>query len=794
MVATFCYDEEFNLAETTVGGVDQGAHLVTKHCYDSAGKRTLTILPNGNQMRVRYDERQLPVAQIAGAGSEDAATIRTDYDGDGRVRRSFDARGNPMSYEFDPFGRVIAAEDTLGHIIRTDYDKASNVTCARFFEKRDNGYFLLTRSETKYDELNRAIRSGVNRFEDPTGPFLHPQLNEAQLDSPGPGDLLVSTTFYDAQSRVKRTIDSHPLRRETHFHYDTLDRVISITDPLGNETHSQYDAHNNLIRTDQRDRVLDENGAEIGQRNFASSSTYDELNRLTSSTDSLGNSTRFFYDSRGNIVRQVDPLGNEVRAAFDIFNRPVATTRFLTASGLGPVTPNAVPVTTAQDYDRNGNLIAVTDALGQRTRYLFDALDRRRAVIYADDSQMLTDYDADSNVIRTQDNNGLQRFCTVDALGRTTRVEVDPSGLAAGLDIGGATFERYTYDGLDRLTVAENDFVVCSYRFNSLSWPLEETTQFSLNEAPIQTPFTITREFNDIGALVGLTYPDGRRLRLDRDDLDRLIRIQNMANGNGHPGDGAAPDNRLIARMAYAGRQRSGCQFANGAGTAYRHDEAGRVIEIAHSGPNSPILAIQYLYDAASNVRVRNDVLATGPRTERFAYDSLYRLVHESKPDTSETFNLSTFEPATIPLAEPLPDRQAAITALIGSLALPQTPSTYEYDRVGNRYIERAADGSSIDYVVNPLDQYESRNGTIYTHDANGNLKDDGLRSYTYDSLNRLVSVDEAGGGELAAFWHDALGRRILERTGGYVTQLFCDGNNVIAQHRDDGLSAQYGI
>src|SRR5690606_4476477 len=181
------------------------------------------------------------------------------------------------------------------------------------------------------------------------------------------------------------------------FEYDQLDRVIRVVDPLGNETHKQYDAHNNLVRTDQRDRVLDENGVEIGLRNFASSSSYDELDRLISSTDSLGNVTRFFYDSRGNVVRQVDPLGNEQHNSFDIFNRPISSTNFLTSTGLGPVMPDALPVTTAQEYDHNGNLTVVIDALGRRTRYVYDALDRRRAVIYPDESRMLTDYDADSN-------------------------------------------------------------------------------------------------------------------------------------------------------------------------------------------------------------------------------------------------------------------------------------------------------------------------------------------------------------------------------------------------------------
>ena len=792
-VSTYCYDEEFNLVRTTIGGSDRADHLVTRHKYDCAGNRILTTLPNGNQARTRYDERQLPVTQIAGAGTSDAATTRTEYDGDARIRRSYDARGNATTYRFDTFGRVMSVVDALGHVTRTNYDKAGNVTCVRKFEKRENGYFLIARSETVYDELNRPTHSGVNRFADPIGPLLQlGDLDNAHLNSPGPGELLVTTTVYDANSRVIKIID--PLSRETTTQYDNLDRAILVTDALGNETRNQYDEHSNLVRVDQRDLERNDNGDVIGERHFASSYDYDELDRRISSTNTLGSTSQVAYDSRGNAVRQIDALGNENRATFDIFNRLVASTQYLTANGLGPVAANAVPVTTVQGYDRNGNLTAVVDALGRTTRYQYDALDRRRSITYPDQSQMLTSYDRVGNIVRTRDSNGLQRIHTVDALNRTTRIDVDASGLLDGLRVAGATFESYEYDGMSRQIVAGNDFATCSYRLNSLSWPLTETIQYRLDEAPLEMPFVIAREFDNAGALIRLTYPNGRRLRFDRDGLDRLQRIQNLSNGIGFRGDPAQAEDRLIAQMAYAGRQRTRCRFGNGARTSYHHDAAGRVIEFAPANPNGSLLTIQYLFDAANNVRVRNDIVAAGPRTERFAYDSLYRLAHEFKPDTTETFDLASFGPRSVALPSPIPDRQLNMTNLIGSLEIPQSPHTYDYDLVGNREVERESGGNTINYEPNELDQYETRNGTDYSYDLNGNLKDDQQQFHTYDSLNRLVQVstDEAGAHEVAGYWHDALGRRILERTGGSVTQLVCDGDDVIAEYRDGDLLAQY--
>jgi YD repeat-containing protein len=87
-------------------------------------------------------------------------------------------------------------------------------------------------------------------------------------------------------------------------------------------------------------------------------------------------------------------------------------------------------VTTAREYDLNGNLTTVIDASGRRTHYQYDALDRRRAAIYPDDSRMLTDYDHDSNIIRTEDNNGLQRIYTVDV--RTAIVNEDKLQIVTG--------------------------------------------------------------------------------------------------------------------------------------------------------------------------------------------------------------------------------------------------------------------------------------------------------------------------------------------------------------------------
>jgi RHS repeat-associated protein len=793
-VSTFCYDEEFNLIRETMGGVDLSAHLVTKHRYDATGQRVQTTLPEGNQIWFRYDERLLPVAQTRGACTADAATTRTQYDGDGRIRRIIDARGNALTFTLDAFGRAVTAVNALGHIVRRDYDKLGNITVERAFERRTDGYYLLARSESDYDELGRAIRTAVNRFDQPPGPRQVNQLETAFLTEPVPGSSLLSTqTFYDAQGRVTRIIDT--MQREITYEYDNLDRLRVETDPMGNRMINHYDQHGNLTRTDRIDLERDLNNPDnvTGQRVYSGSFTYDELDRTVSSTDSLGNVTRLFQDSRDNQVRQIDPLGNMVKWNYDIFNRRVAERHELSETGLGgsPLMDEAID---RFEYDRNGNLVGVIDALDRRTQYRYDARDRRRAIIYPDESEFLFDYDPDGNLIRTTDNNGLQRLYIVDALGRTTRVDVDKSG-HSGIQVAGATFERYAYDGLDRPVVEENDFARCEVRYNSLGWPVEESMVFITPIAPLNTPFVIRREFNDMGALTALTYPNGRRLRFERDDLDRLTGVQNILKGTDYPGNPATPDvHDIVTGMEYAGRQRRRCRFGNGAVTTYHHDGAARLIEIDHASSTGPLLKIQYLFDAAGNVRVRHDITPPGSIGERFAYDSLYRLANEAQ-ENIQTFDPATFAPSSDQIPDPIPNRQAAIDSLIGPFALPPAPHTYDYDLVGNR--ERERDGSQINYDVNALDQYieiENLTTGVTTqpqYDANGNLKDESQRTFVYDSLNRLVQVAEAGI-PIAEFFHDARGRRILELVNGNRTQLICDGANLIAEYRNGQLFAQY--
>jgi RHS repeat-associated protein/uncharacterized repeat protein (TIGR01451 family) len=65
---------------------------------------------------------------------------------------------------------------------------------------------------------------------------------------------------------------------------------------------------------------------------------------------------------------------------------------------------------------------------------------------------------------------------------------------------------------------------------------------------------------------------------------------------------------------------------------------------------------------------------------------------------------------------------------------------TYTYDAVGNRLSANEAGVSTV-YTYDAANQLTSVNGVPYTWDANGNLLNDGRRTFTYDAGNRLTQV-----------------------------------------------------
>lgn len=81
--------------------------------------------------------------------------------------------------------------------------------------------------------------------------------------------------------------------RTKHFEYDDMGRVISVTDAMGNMSGYTYDANGNILTVNETDK--EGNSKEITR-------TYDSMNRVTSYTDYKGDTVKYGYDELGNII------------------------------------------------------------------------------------------------------------------------------------------------------------------------------------------------------------------------------------------------------------------------------------------------------------------------------------------------------------------------------------------------------------------------------------------------------------------------------------------------------------
>ena len=223
---------------------------------------------------------------------------------------------------------------------------------------------------------------------------------------------------------------------------------------------------------------------------------------------------------------------------------------------------------------------------------------------------------------------------------------------------------------------------------------------------------------------------------------------------------------------------------------AYAYDRIGQLkAAIAKESGGAARLNEQFgfAYDAVGNLNFRTN----SALTETFGVNSINELTNVSRAGTF-TATGNTLAPATNVTvngqgAQTYADMSFART----NLSLANGLNTFT----------NIAQNSSLN-VTNTLTVNLPASVNLL-YDANGNLTNDGLRSYSYDAENELTAVQVAGQW-LSAFAYDGLGRRRIERdycwqagAGSWVPtneiHYVYDGN-LILQERDanNNLLATY--
>jgi RHS repeat-associated protein len=449
-----------------------------------------------------------------------------------------------------------------------------------------------------------------------------------------------------------------------------------------------------------------------------SSLTYNpDYSQIASITDPLGSSTALRYDGRGALVEVTDALGRTTKINNDTAGRPVTVT-------------NALNATTTLTYDR-GRLSSITDPLKRTRRQWSDSAGRLTFSVDA------------VGAVTSRAFDELDRITDVsDVVGSAAHWSYDPNGnlLALTDPRGGVT--RWAYDSKDR-RISRTD-------------PLNGIEQHSYDnddnvvERVDRRGVVSTNAYDTLGRLVSSSYGAGESDTFSFDAGNRITRASSSD----------ASGTRVVTRVFDTLDRLITEQTGHGK-VAYEYDKADRRTTMSIAGQ----AAVLYVYNAAHELTS----IGRGNARVGFALDAVGRRTSVSLPNG--IVSNYTYDEA---------DQIRAISYSRAGTTLGALD--YSYDHAGRRQ----AIGGSLANVDLPdavsSTAYDASNrltkwGQVsLAYDDNGNLVQDGSRSYTWNSRNMLSTV---GG---ATFRYDAFGRRSEKTIANTTISYLYDGLNPVQE------------
>ena len=354
------------------------------------------------------------------------------------------------------------------------------------------------------------------------------------------------------------------------------------------------------------------------------------------------------YDSRGLLETETDALGHKTTHTYTLHGASIHTgikthsqTRPAAVNPVNPVLAPSQAHTTTQEFDKHGNLIASTNALGHTFRSDLDAQNRLlkttgpdgtviEAITYTKEGQIATRTDAlGATTTYGYDQNG-NRTSITDALGYITKHEYDLKGnRTATTDALGHT-TRYEHDAGGRLTATILPEVQGAGLAKSQSQDgAAANSQPGTKNQEHRTSFA----YDFAGRKLTTTAPDGTIT--EANTYDALGRLTSRTNALGH-----------TTRYEYdVKRGSTGCLSCSTSGLPTRIiSPSGRITErsydtdrhlvsetIAADTPSSATTA--HVYDSAGNRLSTTDPLG---RITTFQYDSAGNRIKIIYPDNTE--------------------------------------------------------------------------------------------------------------------------------------------------------------
>jgi len=608
--------ERLEWLPTANGGAGGWRYTLADHSqefYDADGRLIAIRNPAKLEQTLAYstDGRQLSVT------SPEGDTLHIELDADGRLpARITDSTGRSTLYTFDglQLHQVTHPDGTTQRYLYEQPERPWLITGII----DENGH----RSHTvAYDAQGRAILSeradGAERVE---------------ISYNGDG----TTTLTNA------------LGKRTTFHFETIHGVKKIVRVEGEPTETcqgsamdyKFDANGFLIEKTDAEGVTTRYTRDTRGLELSRTEAYGlpEARTVTTEWDSdqrqplvvrEGNrETSTTYDDQGRIL---------TRTVTDTATSASRTTGY-SYNGLGLIATidgprEDVADLTTYDYDDQGRLAAVTNALGHRT--------------------VILERDNHGRPTRTRDPNGLETVLSYDLKGRlierregaeTTVMAYDPVGNLKQVTTPGGETLHYAYDAANRLTgMADSEGNRITYTLDAMG----NRTSEQVSDAGGHLARTQQKVYDELSRLLRSIGADGATTHYGYDRNDNLTSTFD-------------PLWRLHARS---------------------YDALNRLVE--QTGPTGGLT--RYGYDALDRLTT---VMDPNGNTTTYTYDALSNLLRQDSPDTGTT--TFTHDAAGNVLSKTDAKGQLtryqydALNRLIGARHADGSVITYAYDTAEN--------------------------------------------------------------------------------------------------------------
>jgi RHS repeat-associated protein len=790
-------------------------HPYQSYTFNSSGQLTGQAGPGGEALTVSYNTPS-PGSGSCPSTANNCATISSASgralviakNSSAEITKVIDPLGRAWTYAYcSPPSSTCTADDLVSVT-----DPLSRVTSFTYDETNSN-------SSLKHDLLTITKPNG-------------------QTGGPDAGAKLVNA--YNAAGQVVSQTD--PNGYQTTFDYSNMNAATGLgyvvaTDPGSNQAQDGYYGG-----------VLNSQVAGYGSSSPSTTSYEPDPSTLldTTITDPNGTSS-YSYDTNGLVTSSTDPIGQTATYAYNSFDEQTCAATAMAASpcsSLTPPTPIAAGTPTISppsstplayvtfgEYDTNGNLIWTTagayapgSSSASQVRTTYNLYSGESVTIGGTTDSCVASAPASSLPCSTIDANGVVTQLGYDAAG-----DLNSSATPDGNSGGEVAKTTYGYDGDGEQTsvtapdgnltgaTAANFTTTTAYDNDG-----EVTSVTAGHTGGGLTARTTSYGYDSNGNRTSLTNPRGKTTNYTYNADDQLTLVtdpDNQATLTCYDGDGNTTETVPPAGVAANSLTPSSCptSYPSGYGdrladdaTTNTYNYLGEKTIVTTPAPagQSGSESTTYAYDDAGQLTT-----ATAPPTSNssgapnqvtaYTYDDAGQLLTVTTGSGTSAASTTSYcyDPdgeltATVP-----PDGNTTGVAACSSSAPYQTSSPYQtgysYDSVGEPVSRTrpatswATSGQTTSYAYDPA------GNTLTSEDPNAVTT-----TNTYTPLNQLASVSYSGSSAPSVnYSYDANGNKLSMTDGTGTSSYNYDpfneltsyqngaGNTVSYTYNDDGAT-----